>query len=49
MLFWAFMATIRQVLDAAMFVSTDSKGTAMQKPGNNVKAFWLSQVVHKNS
>ena len=45
---WVFMAAIRQVLEAAMFVSTGSKGTAMQKPGNN--AFGLScQVVHKNS
>jgi hypothetical protein len=42
------MATIRQVLEEAMFVSTESKGTAMQKPGNNAKAFGSSrQVVHK--
>jgi hypothetical protein len=27
--------------------STDSKETTMQKPGNNAKAFGLSQVVHK--
>jgi hypothetical protein len=43
------MATIRQVLEAAMVFSTGSKGTAMQKPGNNAKAFGLSrQVVHKH-
>jgi hypothetical protein len=29
--------------------STGSKGTAMQKPGNNAKAFRLSQVVHKKT
>jgi hypothetical protein len=43
------MAAIRQVLEAAMFVSTGSKGTAMQEPGNNAKAFgWSRQVVHKH-
>ena len=30
--------------------STGSKGTtAMQKPGNNAKAFWSSQAVHKKT
>jgi hypothetical protein len=41
------MAKIRLVLEAASF-STGSKGTVMQKPGNNAKAFGLSQVVHKS-
>jgi hypothetical protein len=29
--------------------STGGKETTMLKPGNNAKAFWWSQVVHKNS
>jgi hypothetical protein len=44
---WVFMETIRQVLEAARVFSTGSKGTAIQKPGNNAKMFGSSKVVHK--
>jgi hypothetical protein len=29
--------------------STGGKETKMLKPGNNAKAFWWSQVVHKET
>jgi hypothetical protein len=37
-----------EALGSHVLAQAASKGTAMQKPGNNAKAFGSSQVVHKH-